>query len=216
VTRRNLRPFAFVILVLLPIALFWLIVPDIESLLRTTERPRDTPRWIQDGQKYDYCDQAMSAILKSNKFALVDSARAVRIGKWIIEHNTELLNIDGDRIVQFTPILVERPFPDGQSYLAWAYGEGRLRHPYGERGTVEIVFIDATNGDPLLLIKEMHPSDPTFSCSLAVDYGLSFGLYDGPQSLSVMGVVVSVVYFVIVLVGLILWDHRRHQKSTLP
>ena len=61
--------------------------------------------------------------------------------------------------------MVERQFPDNQSHLAWVYGEGRITDQIGMSAAAEVVYIDAATGDPLLLIKDIHAGDPSFTCS---------------------------------------------------
>jgi len=205
---RTIRLVIAVLLVLLPVVLFWVILPYFDPARIVADKFHPTPRWVEDGRRYGTCTEAMRGTRMPNRLVDVDEIRAARIGAGVIESQTNLYTIAGRNVTVFPPVLVERSFPDGQSRLAWVYGQGRITDQYAMSAWAEFVYIDAATGEPLLLIKDMFAGDPNFTCSqlfLSDDWVKQVTLYFG-------GILVTGLYLLIVG-GAALFLRRRSRRQ---
>ena len=205
---RMIRPVGVLLLVLLPVAIFWVILSYFDPTRIVADKSQTTPRWVEDGRRYGTCTEAMSGTRVPNRPVAVDEVRAARIGAGVIESQTNLYTIAGRNVTVFPPVLVERLFPDGQSHLAWVYGQGSITDQYAMIAWAEFVYIDAATGEPLLLIKDMFAGDPNFTCSqlfLSEYLGKRITLYLG-------GTLVTGLYLLIVG-GVALFRRRRSRRQ---
>jgi hypothetical protein len=201
-----IRPTVIVFLILLPVVIFWAILPYFDPTRIVAEAPRTAPKWI-DKANYGTCTDAMSGTPVTNQPVNIDGNRAARIGAGVIERQTDMRTILGNYPVVFKPVLLRREFPDGQLHLAWVYGQGSVTDNIGMSARVAFVYIDAATGDPLLLI-DMFVGDPSFTCS----YLIHSADWLERAVLQIRAGVVTVLYLLIMgIVALIL---RRRRRTT--
>ena len=155
---------AYPLIALVPLIIFWAVIPSFDPTRIVRETPLSAPKWIEESA-YGTCSQAMTGKPVNDQTINIDKAHAARIGAGVIQSQTDLLTLSGKNSVAFKPLLVERQFPDTVSRVAWVYGEGRITDNIGMSASAEVIYIDAMSGDPLLLIKNIHAGDPNFTCS---------------------------------------------------
>src|SRR5258707_4045607 len=163
----------------------------------------------------------MSGTPVSWRLVNIDETSAEAIGTGTIESQTDIRNIcssSNHGVVSFQPQLVERQFADGQTRLAWVYGEGCITDKIYMSAKAEFVYLDAATGAPLLLIKDMFAGDPSFTClPLSPMTPPHYQqIVQGVQRLFV-GVGITVAYLVAVItVALVLRRRRKAQALLNP
>jgi len=141
-----------------------LMLPHFGLMQNASKTPTLAPRWIEDGHRYQTCTQAMEGTPAPKARPAIDVYQAAQLGAEIIAHQTKLHDRAGHKLVAFPPQLVEKRFPDGVVRLAWVYGEGRVIDNNSMMAKAAFVYLEATTGDPLLLITDMNAGDPVFTC----------------------------------------------------
>ena len=205
----------YVLIALIPLIVAWLLILSNDPTRINREPSTPAPKWVGDVPPVTYynCDQAIIGT-PSTKPVTIDSDRAARIGAGVIQSQTDLLTLTEDRSRDFTPILVERQFPDNQSHITWVYGELR-RTQYELEAKVEIVYIDAMTGDPLMLLKDITVYDPSFTCK---PYNLDNVHYQKIVQQVIVHAVAVVITAIYALVALIIAvrSYRRRVASSTP
>src|SRR5260221_6017538 len=141
--RRIQRRIATVIIILLPVVILWKILPYFDPGRILPKTPADPPKWVEDGRHYFTCSEAMSGTPAQGHAVAIDVTRAITIGAGSIESQTNIVitcSNSNHNLVSVEPRLVERQFPDGQSRLAWVYGEGCVTDKISMSAKVEIVY----------------------------------------------------------------------------
>jgi hypothetical protein len=159
--RRWAKPAIWIVII---IAIVGAILEFLAPVWIKTDTPIAAPKWIEDGRRYQTCTEAMAGTPAVKRVEEVSPVSAAYIGSTIIKRDTTLHQIEGKAVVVFQVTLVEKQFPDGNVRRAWVYGEGRVTDKNSMAALAEFVFIDAATGNPLLLIKNVYASDPTFTC----------------------------------------------------
>ena len=102
------------------------------------------------------------------------------------------------------PYLVQATLPDGQQRLSWVLGRVIEYDDAYSRGVAATLYIDATTGDPLLLITDVHVSDPGYLC-----FDLQLFEWLAVRSLPVYAFIGYVALVTIIAVVVLLWRWIR-------
>ncbi len=205
------RSFVYAVIALIPLIAVWAIALTYDPTRIVPETPTSVPKWVEEGAygTFATCDAAITGMPVTNQSPTIDSDRAARIGAGVVQSQTDLYTLVGGRIGDFTPVLLTRDFPDNQSHLAWAYGEGRRLDVYLE-ARVEIVYIDAATGEPLLLIKNIVLYDASFVCPQIDAFDSPHIAKRSQQAIvQVAAIVITLVYGIVGLVIAIRAYRRR-------
>jgi hypothetical protein len=201
------RSILYGLVALIPLVIFWAIIPTFDPNRIVREIPASAPQWIEQSA-YTTCDAAITGTPVTNQTPAIDQSRAARIGAGVVESQTDLLTLSGRNSVAFTPVLLQRQFPDNQSHLVWAYGEGRITDKIGMEAAAigmeamaDVVYIDASTGDPLLLIKNIFTEDPGFTCFQIYKFDTAHIQKQSVQAvLYLAGLLISAVYVVVSII----------------
>ncbi len=207
------RPFVYAVIALIPLVVVWAIALTYDPTRIVPETPTSAPKWVDEGPygTFATCNAAITGTTITNQSPTIDSARAARIGAGVVQSQTDLHTLSGRPIGDFTPILLTRDFPDNQSHLAWAYGEGRRVDTTGLEARAEIVYIDAATGEPLLLIKNIVIFDAGFTCPQIDEIDQNHFQKKAQQMIvQLAAVVITVLYLIVAVVLGIRFYRRRH------
>lgn len=206
---------AKLILLVLPIVILWAVLPRFDPRRIVPETPSTAPRWVEDGRHYNTCSDAMNGATVPDVATLqslaINRTRATAIGAGVIESQTDIRRICQNALVSFEPKLVQKQFADGQTRLAWVYGEGCGTDKNFMTGTAEFAYIDATTGEPLLLIKDMFAPDPSFTCPQLAP----LERYFQTVKLFGIGIAITVAYLITVLIAAFILRRRRKAQEAL-
>ncbi len=209
------RPLVYAVIALIPLIAVWAIALTYDPRI-VPETSTAAPKWIEEGPygTFGTCDAAITGTRVTNQSSTIDSDHAARIGAGVIQTQTDLHTLVGRPIGDFTPVLLERQFPDNQSHIAWAYGEGRRMGDTGLEARAEIVYIDATTGEPLLLIKDIVIYDAGFTCP-QIDGLPQSSMFRKKLIQSVVYLVAGVITAVYGIVGLVI-AIRSYRRRIVP
>jgi hypothetical protein len=227
---RLVRGIIPLILLAFPIVILWDLLPYLDPLRIVPETPAATPQWTQIGDPNTVCFTAMNATPVSETLATIAPSRAAALAAGTIQTQTNLLNqchsnayeatrglgdtpftIDHSSVGSLGPQLVRQPFQDGQTHLAWVYGQGCVTDERGIEGQVAFVYVDATTGTPLLLTGATV-ADPFMTCSDLPPH-LVDRVTQG-RMLFLTGTGITLAYLIIIsIVALVLYRRKRVQAT---
>jgi hypothetical protein len=213
------RPLAYAVIALIPLIAVWAIALIYNPTRIVPETRVSAPKWVEEGPygTYGTCNDAITGTPVTNQSPFIDSDRAARIGAGVVQSQTDLHTLLRRPIGDFTPVLVERQFPDNQSHLTWVYGEGRRMGDTGLEARAEIVYLDAATGDPLLLIKDIVIYDAGFTCPQINAFdNAHFAKIARQIVVQAVAIVITAIYAIVGIIIYIRSYHRRRAPINTP